>query len=950
MNEEIDDQDFYQHDFTTATAWEIFIAHLEKIIQEWEMPKVKIGPQLKRGELGEGEWDRTTEEISFADFEFNITRYNRKMKPLEDVTSPVEEETDEGRTQVQDDMMSLDNDFPPQRDSGDGSTHPHPLVRWYGLRDFVVVSPARYAISDESRVKILLSSVYIAISNSNCQVPVFVQIHEPQQHYYMGVCEGKGIRFEFEMVHLERTPPHCKYLTGLLNLFKSKVASPLPLDPVSVAVRFTYVLKDRTSNNTGTQEPSNFDFLQGESLDVAELGKLPFGATSDPVSELHLFATWPQLMENVVVDSESYSDFEPSQAPQWSVRVKMAKQPACLLSKYFSEFIQLCSSNRSMQDLLGDLVDKGSLVGTNLSTPLNLLTESRVPTISKVIEKAKGQRQVCAPEGPIADSQLMPILYFLFPDAEDEPENPYVEPLSNHARCDNQQMEDLSTGLKSAPVDGLIWRLAVVMSHVVHNLGGVRAAAHLRGVRAAAHLWYEFTQEMRYRWENGITIPGVAFGVPDQRTCLLHQKLQMLNCCVERKKAKELVARVGSVEAEDSESDSEDEEFFDCSPEEPKGDMKEERRGSKRRHKHSLWNQPVGRLSKHGNLRLLITGERLYIPVTQVPSLKTEDQVEEDAQILLQLGTDAQGAEMRARMMSASLLSDMESFKAANPGAILEDFIRWYSPRDWIEEDEVDEYGQKKGSLSTRMQIKGNMWLDVWEAAKPVPARRQKQLFDDTREAEKVLHFLESQKPSAVAQLLLPALTHAAICRLLQEHKEDLSMLSKSFQQIIKTAERITLNKRPTLKQYDELALEIAKAEAIIAQANSLEMKFSLAPKTVPTTELRTFLLKLMNSSEVDVPGGPRGAIGSRIRTMFSDAQKAAQMVLDMEPLNFAEEMPWSTSSSNFPQPSIREFVMRVWATRPAPSSRLTPQRLTAILKKKEFRLAGCFCRDTTFQ
>lgn len=60
-------------------------------------------------------------------------------------------------------------------------------------------------------------------------------------------------------------------------------------------------------------------------------------------------------------------------------------------------------------------------------------------------------------------------------------------------------LQDLSAGLKSAPVDGLIWRLAVVMSHVVHALGDVRAAAHL---------WYEFTQEMRYRWENGITIPG----------------------------------------------------------------------------------------------------------------------------------------------------------------------------------------------------------------------------------------------------------------------------------------------------------------------------------------------------------------------------------------------------------------------------------------------------------
>jgi hypothetical protein len=46
----------------------------------------------------------------------------------------------------------------------------------------------------------------------------------------------------------------------------------------------------------------------------------------------------------------------------------------------------------------------------------------------------------------------------------------------------------------------------------------------------------------------------VAPGVPDQRTCLLHQKLQMLNCCVERKQARELAARAGSLEAEDSES------------------------------------------------------------------------------------------------------------------------------------------------------------------------------------------------------------------------------------------------------------------------------------------------------------------------------------------------------------------------------------------------------------
>jgi Rab3 GTPase-activating protein catalytic subunit len=46
----------------------------------------------------------------------------------------------------------------------------------------------------------------------------------------------------------------------------------------------------------------------------------------------------------------------------------------------------------------------------------------------------------------------------------------------------------------------------------------------------------------------------VALGVPDQRTCLLNQKLQLLNCCIQRKQARELAARTGSVEAEDFES------------------------------------------------------------------------------------------------------------------------------------------------------------------------------------------------------------------------------------------------------------------------------------------------------------------------------------------------------------------------------------------------------------
>lgn len=69
--------------------------------------------------------------------------------------------------------------------------------------------------------------------------------------------------------------------------------------------------------------------------------------------------------------------------------------------------------------------------------------------------------------------------------------------------------------------------------------------------------------------------------------------------------------------------------------------------------------------------------------------------------------------------------------------------MRWYSPRDYVEEV-LDETGNVvvKGGLSARMKIPGNMWAEVWETARAIPARRQKRLFDDTKEAEKVIFSL----------------------------------------------------------------------------------------------------------------------------------------------------------------------------------------------------------------
>lgn len=74
-----------------------------------------------------------------------------------------------------------------------------------------------------------------------------------------------------------------------------------------------------------------------------------------------------------------------------------------------------------------------------------------------------------------------------------------------------------------------------------------------------------------------------------------------------------------------------------------------------------------------------------------------------------------------------SLACDMSAFKAANPKAVLEDFIRWYSPRDWV-----------NSRLSVRMSSPGNLWQKLWCEALPVPALEQKPLFQPQNEGEKV--------------------------------------------------------------------------------------------------------------------------------------------------------------------------------------------------------------------
>ena len=138
-------------------------------------------------------------------------------------------------------------------------------------------------------------------------------------------------------------------------------------------------------------------------------------------------------------------------------------------------------------------------------------------------------------------------------------------------------------------------------------------------------------------------LPGLPLGPPDHSQSLLHQKLQLLNCCIGRRIAREERERKGEEEVIDltkdetpamdrtiEVSDSDSEEFFECEGEEEK-DSKVKSEAMEVDKKP--WEKAEGREGRVGELRLLNNSDWLYRPHVQDPPPLTEDQLSEQAEV-----------------------------------------------------------------------------------------------------------------------------------------------------------------------------------------------------------------------------------------------------------------------------------------------------------------------------
>lgn len=425
MSIEVFDDEFYQEDFTTSSEWETFVSRLSELLEIFEVTDEE---PLTKNQLSLCEWSEDRDEILFNDYDLVVTRYKAKIPQREESSKSTQFQVFQDLISTENDYSLLDTNYlKTDYENLNAPTPPniHPIAVWYGLRDFVIIKNRRKPINDVSQIKLLQSSMSLAVSDSKCKVPTFIQVLYHEQDVYLGVVEHGHQRLSFDIVHLKTAPPSCKYLSGLLDMFKRKIDVNY-VNPTMVSVCLSYSLKNFLSAAYSSDKKSdNDDWDLVDFINV--VSSLPFGVSVDPIHEMILYTRWPQVSENVVFDSQTYSDFNPLNSPLWSIRMRYDYSPVCFLADMLNEFLTLSESPEALSEYYNFLSSKNR--SKSIDNPFTVLTDSRIPSLPGMFET--GGYTI---DGPLNEQQMTKILHYLMPDEDSELKFPYGDVKDDQVR------------------------------------------------------------------------------------------------------------------------------------------------------------------------------------------------------------------------------------------------------------------------------------------------------------------------------------------------------------------------------------------------------------------------------------------------------------------------------------------------------------------------------------
>ncbi|KAI4994645.1 hypothetical protein ZWY2020_034286 [Hordeum vulgare] len=648
-------------DFTIASSWERFISEIEAICRQW----LADGPKILM--------QKGAETVPSYENLYIVKRELKHGKRVYCMEYNFRKSAKGKYSYWDDDIHSTELSF--------------------GVDEFLIISPlsASGVILDDPESTKLLSSVAIALSNCGSNWPAFVPVHDPSRKAYIGIQNMGTVftrRFEADRIG-SQVPIRLMHLEGLHELFLSKFVLSSTDFPAKVKVNFSMKLTYRTPEHDYDLEET-LDSEATEPIPESEVASQPrkqwdddcpwseWYSAEDPVKGFELTTIWggktfEESFEMAEVENASSFD-----ADSW------------LLQPVVSPYM--------VDDSIGKFVGFAS----QLHLLVNAFESSaEAQFLEDFVADNSGQdnskSSVAVPPPTVID-RVMKDLF------NDEVGN------SNYVEAENKY----GRALKGAPSDSLFAQFCL------HALWFGNC-----NIRAIAVLWIDFVREIRWCWEESERLPRMkTTSSIDLSACVIHQKLQMLAICIERKKSLNREKDTGDVHKERSSNSMAPNKI---------------RKGS------------AGVVP---SMMLINTFQEMHAPYTQDAPLMTEDMHEERLQAAEAFG-NAVG--LSGQLERDILSSDMSAFKAANPDSAFEDFIRWHSPGDWVGEDKSDgsPAWPPKGKLSQRMSEHGNMWRKIWNDAPALPVCEQKSLLDSIREGEKVVHYLETLRPQQLLEQMV---------------------------------------------------------------------------------------------------------------------------------------------------------------------------------------------------
>jgi hypothetical protein len=760
------------------------------------------------------------------------------------------------------------------------------MERILGVKQCVLLEPRNafsVAAGDASDASTLLSALTVASTACGCGLPLIVRVGNADALRFIGrQCSGLS-QFRFSCDYLGYLPPAHSNLPGLLQLFHNKRVVARRLQPPSrtdavVSAEFTYFWSDFSFEIAVPH-----DSFATEPLLKAFHGPLLLGG--DPISYLEVSAIWLPFQVSTLSSSGGIRDMPFTTASSFRIRPPQQYSP---LGGTISSGVSLPLTSPVRNSLkLAEAADRmpgPAARHSVVSVPMSVDRDSETPSES-LESPSRSTLTTSRREGDV-DTPPPPDNLAAHDSHVDAP----VAILSKFLHLASREIGtaaiadqgfdpdflisgltclfnlDTSHGLDADVVDAL--GPSAMRLTTVQRLG--RLVAGCRTLSAARLLWRLFLDCVELHWQRKWVIPNIPHSLesgPDQSDALLVQKLQMMNCCVGR------ISQVRKKEVD--------------------------LRGRRLRIPSMtlLGNQSAQDTNAFPNAEHL---RHVYEPMVQPLPYVTRDIVEAEESKIIKNATAEGDKQNEARRQSSTLRSDMMSFKAANPGSCMADFVRWFSPSDWLSGGEDSEDGEdlhgasadecgrseghegssevqgtalfddtkgsdqpsrqrENGRLSARMCAPGNLWQEVWDAAEAVAAARQTPLFDPSLHGFKALDDLRLLPMSEVLRQLacVQAMYGVNVLQNAFSTPPDISSVVSAI-----TAARHSVHQSQNVSSHGVEALAIT-SEACDRLASAEVMALgaaSLLRKLPPSNVFGSALNALVSGNETVISGSKAGS------------------------------------------------------------------------------------------